>query len=127
MCMYRALTWLLVLLLAWPTALTAQQGGQSASTVQGYAYTQEQLDQLLAPIALYPDTLLSQILMASTYPLDVVEEDRWLKRNSNLTGDRLDARAASCSVPKNLSASQAKRTVFAGRRKGGNRALWGHW
>ncbi len=39
----------------------------------------EQLDQLLAPIALYPDALLGQILMAATYPLDVVKADRWLQ------------------------------------------------
>ncbi len=86
----QALTWLLVLLLAWPAALTAQEGGQVADTAQSYAYTQEQLDRLLAPIALYPDALLSQILMASTYPLEVVEADRWLKQNQNLTGDGLD-------------------------------------
>ena len=36
-----------------------------------------QLDQLVAPIALYPDTLLAQVLMASTYPLEVVQADRW--------------------------------------------------
>ena len=59
-------------------------------TSQGYTYTQEQLDQLLAPIALYPDTVLSQILMASTYPLEVVEADRWLKQNPNLSVDALD-------------------------------------
>ncbi|MEN6319694.1 MAG: DUF3300 domain-containing protein [Syntrophaceae bacterium] len=88
----RALTWLLVLLLMSPTGLGAQQpeSGQGTDAAQSYTYTQEQLDRLLAPIALYPDTLLSQILMASTYPLEVVEADRWLKQNQNLTGDRLD-------------------------------------
>jgi hypothetical protein len=88
----RALTWLLVFLLAAPTALGAQPMAQDQATgaVQQYVYTQEQLDRLLAPIALYPDALLSQILMASTYPLEVVEADRWLKQNPGLTGDRLD-------------------------------------
>src|SRR6185369_13968960 len=47
----------------------------------------EQLDQMLAPIALYPDSLLSQILMASTYPLEIVEATRWSKANPNLNGD----------------------------------------
>src|SRR6267154_1892250 len=47
----------------------------------------EQLDQLLAPIALYPDNLLAQTLMASTYPLEVVEASRWAKDNSSLKGD----------------------------------------
>jgi hypothetical protein len=82
----RMLIWLLVLYLAVPTGLIAQGSGQPA----GYVYTQEQLDQLLAPIALYPDSLLSQMLMASTYPLEVVEADRWLKENPNFTGDILD-------------------------------------
>jgi hypothetical protein len=49
----------------------------------------EQLDQLVAPIALYPDNLLSEILMASTYPLEVVQAERWLKANKGLKGDKL--------------------------------------
>ena len=49
-----------------------------------------QLDQLVAPIALYPDSLLAQALMASTYPLEVVEAARWVKANPNLKGDELD-------------------------------------
>ena len=51
---------------------------------------QEQLDALLAPIALYPDELLSQVLMASTYPLEVVEAARFVKANPALTGQALD-------------------------------------
>jgi hypothetical protein len=47
----------------------------------------EEIEALLAPIALYPDSLLSQVLMASTYPLEVVEADRWVKANPNLKGD----------------------------------------
>ena len=50
-------------------------------------FTQQQLDQMLAPVALYPDSLLSQILMASTYPLEIVEAARWSKANPNLKGD----------------------------------------
>ena len=50
-------------------------------------FTTEQLDQMLAPIALYPDALLSQVLMASTYPLEVVEAARWSAANPNLKGD----------------------------------------
>src|SRR5271163_92613 len=49
--------------------------------------SQEELDQVLAPIALYPDSLLSQIFMASTYPLEVVQADRWVKANKNLNDD----------------------------------------
>ena len=53
----------------------------------------EQVDQLLAPIALYPDALLAQILMAATYPLEVVKADRWLQdpAHANLQGDQLAA------------------------------------
>ena len=54
----------------------------------GPAFTQPELDQMLAPIALYPDSLLSQILMAATYPLEVVEAARWSKANPNLTGEQ---------------------------------------
>jgi hypothetical protein len=48
--------------------------------------TPDQLDNLVAPIALYPDPLLGQILAASTYPLEVVEAWQWLQKNPNLTG-----------------------------------------
>jgi len=56
---------------------------------------QEKLDSLLAPIALYPDQLLTQTLMASTYPLDVVEAARFVKENKNLKGDALDKAVAA--------------------------------
>ncbi|SPE35659.1 conserved exported hypothetical protein [Candidatus Sulfopaludibacter sp. SbA6] len=49
----------------------------------------EQLDTLVAPVALYPDPLLSQVLVASTYPLEVVEAQQWLQRNGNLKGQQL--------------------------------------
>jgi hypothetical protein len=54
-------------------------------------YSREELAQMLAPIALYPDALLSQVLMASTYPIEVIEADRWVKRNPGLKGEALDA------------------------------------
>jgi uncharacterized membrane protein YgcG len=49
----------------------------------------QQLEDLAAPIALYPDTLLSQLLVASTYPLEVVEAQQWLQQNGNLKGKKL--------------------------------------
>lgn len=49
----------------------------------------QQLQDLVAPIALYPDTLLSQILVASTYPIEVVEAQQWLAQNRNLHGQAL--------------------------------------
>ena len=60
---------------------------QIASPAEGNrTFTQQELDQMLAPIALYPDSLLSQILMAATYPLEVVQAARWSSANPGLTG-----------------------------------------
>ena len=53
-------------------------------------FSKEELDQMLAPIALYPDTLLTQMLMAATYPLEVVAADRWVGNQPNLKGNLLD-------------------------------------
>ncbi len=54
--------------------------------VQAERLPPDQLADLVAPIALYPDSLLSQVLVASTYPLEVVEAQQWLKRNGELQG-----------------------------------------
>ncbi len=70
----------LVVSLVFPFGLSAQ----TKTT-----YKQEELNQILAPIALYPDDLIAQILMASTYPLEVVEAARWVKANPNLKGTQL--------------------------------------
>lgn len=61
-----------------------------AGASQGKVFTQQELDELLAPIALHPDALLAQILMASTYPLDVVEAARWRKSNPKVEGKELE-------------------------------------
>lgn len=74
------------------TSLPAQEQAQTASadTSSGDAkFSQEELDQMLAPLALYPDSLLSQILMASTYPLEIVEADRWARANPDVKDDAL--------------------------------------
>ena len=63
----------------------------------GPAFNQQELDQMLAPIALYPDALLSQILMASTYPLEVVEAERWSVANSRIAGPQAVQAVASKS------------------------------
>jgi len=49
-----------------------------------------QIEALVAPIALYPDGLLAQVLMASTYPLEVVEAARWSRQNAGVTGQALE-------------------------------------
>lgn len=78
------LTQLLALLLAAFFLLIAPENNASAQDAP--AFTQQELDQMLAPIALYPDALLSQITMAATYPLEVVEAERWSVANPNLRG-----------------------------------------
>jgi hypothetical protein len=71
----------------------AAQPGPAAPQRQVAQLTPGRLDQMLAPIALYPDDLIVQILMAATYPLDVVEAARWVQdpRNAKLKGDQLFA------------------------------------
>ena len=84
--------------LAFPAGLMAQApAGQPAETAAAPAatqgeksFSQEELDQLLAPVALYPDPLLAQVLMASTYPLEVVEAARWSKANPNVKDQALE-------------------------------------
>lgn len=63
---------------------------QGSSQTQASKQSQAQLEALVAPIALYPDPLVSQILMASTYPLEVSEATNWLRNNSNLKDDALN-------------------------------------
>jgi len=75
----------LALLFAVAFALILGHGSARAQEASGFS--QQQLDQMLAPVALYPDPLLSQILMAATYPLEVVEAARWSRNHSNLIGD----------------------------------------
>ena len=81
------LIWLLVLLMSVPPWAMAQESGTEAAST----FKQEELDQMLAPIALYPDSLLAQVLMAATYPLEVVQADRWAQKNKELKGDVLAA------------------------------------
>src|SRR5512135_2237739 len=61
----------------------------AAPSAGAKTFSQQELEQLLAPVALYPDALLAQVLMASTYPLEVVEAERWAKANKSLKGDKL--------------------------------------
>jgi hypothetical protein len=61
----------------------------AASSAQTPPISDAQLQQVVAPIALYPDTLVSQILMAATYPVEIVEADRWAQANKDLKGDAL--------------------------------------
>jgi len=84
---------LALLFVAWPRNLSARQDEQDpAQTSQSQQYIQqapEQLQRLVAPIALYPDSLVAQILAASTFPEHVVQADQWVQAHPDLKGDVL--------------------------------------
>src|SRR5690348_14330102 len=75
-----------------PPAQPAAKPAATASTTPAPdnrtpPFKKEELEQILAPIALYPDALLAQIFMASTYPLEIVEAARWSKEHPDVKGD----------------------------------------
>ena len=76
---------LLVFLLAVPCDAQGQEQGSDS------AFGKEELSQMLAPIALYPDSLLANVLVAATFPLEVVSADRWVKQNKGLGAEPLNA------------------------------------
>jgi hypothetical protein len=90
---------LIVQLIAFMLFLAFAQGpyaqGQSApapaSTSSGQLLKPEQLDAIVSPIALYPDTLLAEVLMGSTYPLEVVQAARWVAEKKKSKGRRIES------------------------------------
>jgi hypothetical protein len=86
-CVLVAMSGIPFLLMAQEQAPAGVSGNQVP--VQAQILAPEQLADLVAPIALYPDPLLSQVLVASTYPLEVVEAQQWLQRNGRLRGQHL--------------------------------------
>jgi hypothetical protein len=70
-----------------PPPPSAAAGAAPAST----PFRQEEIEQLVAPVALYPDALLAQVLMASTYPLEVVLAARWTQANPKVSGAALES------------------------------------
>jgi hypothetical protein len=81
----KALAIMLAAMLCAPAAAAAQAGGSEAKP-----FTKEELEQIAAPIALHPDPVVVQVLMASTYPLEVVQAARFVKANPSLKGAQLD-------------------------------------
>ena len=84
---------LTLLFATWPQNLPADPAAQvPAQAAPSPSYTQQtadQLQQLVAPIALYPDSLVAQVLAASTFPEQLVEADRWVQAHPDLKGDAL--------------------------------------
>jgi hypothetical protein len=92
--MFRTVAAAAVLFVPIGTTLALAQVAQPAAPAEQQAaprstLTPQQLDNLVAPLALYPDPLLSQVLVASTYPLEVVEANQWLQQNRQMTGTAL--------------------------------------
>jgi Protein of unknown function (DUF3300) len=111
------------LMLVWGLAVAPVRAQDAAAPAQTQTQTQQQLpqgqiQQLVAPIALYPDPLLTQVLMASTYPLEVVEAARWSQANPSVKGtaleDAMQAQSwdpsvkALAAVPQTLEMMSAK-------------------
>src|SRR5262244_632964 len=69
---------------SWEAGGIQEAQGAQWSSVQPAQISPEHLQQLVAPIALYPDELVAEILAASTYPTEIVEANRWLQQNSSL-------------------------------------------
>ena len=90
------------------SAAADDQRMDDAEVANDPLFDAERLEQMVAPVALYPDSLLTQVLMASTYPLEVVEADRWVKDNSDLRGEALD----KALVDKNWDESVKSMTRF---------------
>ena len=89
----QSLTFLVILSLVLamtPGGFAYQTDESTASaSIQPAQQTPEQLQQLVAPVALYPDALVAQILAASTYPTEIVEADRWMQQHPDLKGQQL--------------------------------------
>jgi hypothetical protein len=94
--MMTRLSRLIVIALLWFAPIGAMAQQPTTAPTQPLLKPAE-LDQLLAPIALYPDPLLSEVLIASTYALEVVQADRWAKSNKALKGDALTGALAKQS------------------------------
>jgi Protein of unknown function (DUF3300) len=85
----------------------------AGANTQQQLLSEGELDAVVAPIALYPDALLAQVLMASTYPLEIVQADRWAKSNKSLKGDKLKDALANKDWDASVKALVATPTVLA--------------
>src|SRR5689334_22426715 len=69
-----------------PTATVVSSSGKEK---EKKVFKEDELASLLAPVALYPDKVIAQVLVAATYPLEVVQASRWVQKNSSLKGEEL--------------------------------------
>ena len=99
--------------LSWPALAEGEAPATDTAAPQEQSLSQGELDALVAPIALYPDALLAQVLMAATYPLEIVQAERWAKANKSLKGDKLDEALAKQDWDASIKALAATPTVLA--------------
>jgi hypothetical protein len=116
------MVFLVALMLSALTSAFAQGAGDNAAPPSGQnaappssqaLLTAPQLEALVAPIALYPDSLLVNVLAAATYPLEVVQADRWATENKNLKGDQLKAAVGKQAWDDSVKALVATPSVLA--------------
>src|SRR6202034_3776413 len=112
---------LLLPMLPQPVSAAQDQDAQApAQPSQAPPYTQQtpdQLQQLVAPIALYPDSLVAQVLAASTFPAEIVEADRWVQAHPDLKGDALGQAVDQQSWDPSVKALTAFPTVLGNMDK----------
>lgn len=84
-----SLSWCLLLASGRNGFAYQREASISQSPPQAATQSPEQLQQLVAPIALYPDSLIAQILAAATYPGEIVEAEKWIEQHKDLQGDKL--------------------------------------
>jgi uncharacterized membrane protein YgcG len=112
---------LLLPMLPQPVSAAQDQDAQApAQPSQAPPYTQQtpdQLQQLVAPIALYPDSLVAQVLAASTFPAEIVEADRWVQAHPDLKGDALAQAVDQQSWDPSVKALTAFPTVLGNMDK----------
>jgi hypothetical protein len=96
-----------------PATSTAEVQPASQPPPNAELLKPEQLEALVAPIALYPDELLANVLAASTYPLEVVQADRWLKARKSLKGDALKREVEKQSWDDSVKALTSTADVIA--------------
>lgn len=89
----------LLLALRPAVAMASQTAPESDDAPPPPPLALEQIDQLVAPIALYPDPLLAQVLAAATFPMDVVQAERWAVQNKNLKGQQLTDAVVQANLP----------------------------
>jgi uncharacterized membrane protein YgcG len=95
----------------------AQAPGQPSQAPPYTQQTPDQLQQLVAPIALYPDSLVAQVLAASTFPAEIVEADRWVQAHPDLKGDALGQAVDQQSWDPSVKALTAFPTVLGNMDK----------